>query len=224
MDIVYLGIFITLSSALDPRFHQPNEQPEASYAEIICAEGRFTSLIHFFSNNYLTILDGVIIDPWYIVKRMLAEFAAAVAVFATVLEDHRRGDMDSMDVDGLTNQGEEGDEIAPSRVRAMVDDIIAQSYPEVVQYFRHCVGRHHKEFLWSGPPVMILPRSEASESIVGLLISEGEKLDHPRCPIFMSGTPPPLPPSTSAPFIPSAQKKCRGSTNEDDLQTKKQKM
>jgi hypothetical protein len=150
---------------------------------------------------------------------MLVEFAAAVAVFSQALNDSRAEDMD---VDVHSNKGEEEDVIRPSKVKETIDDIIAQSYPELIHYYQHCVASHHKHFVWTGPPIIILPRSEACASILGTLLSEGEKLDHPTCPIFITSMalpPPPLPPA--APSFPVTATKRRGSI--DDLCTQAKK-
>lgn len=220
-DVIYLGIFIILSRALDSRFYgvQP---PQGLDDEIASADSHFVSLIHYFGEHYITILDGVVIDSSYIVKRMLSEFAAAVVVFTDALDESQGGDVD-MDMDDL--EGEAADVIAPSKVKLQIDHIIGQSYPEVILYHRHCVATGHKHFIWTGPPVTILPRSEACSSIVGVLMSNGEQLDLPTWPIYIPRTPttaPPIP--MSAPSVPADVTKRRGSTNDDDVQAKKLKM
>lgn len=216
-DIVYLGIFIIVSRAFDSNFHDVIRPPLPLDDEIASAEAQFIALIHYFGEHYISIVDGVMIDPWYIVKRMLAEFSAAVVCFAQALNDSQE---DDMDVDGEEREG--GEEVVlPPKVKVIIDDVIAQSYPELINYYQHCLASRHKVFLWTGPPITILPRSEACESIVGVLISEGEQLDLPTCPIFIpppASAPPPPPPCLSA-----APKKRRGSTKDDDLQAKKQK-
>jgi len=132
-----------------------------------------------------------------------------------------------MDVDGVENEGKEADGIPLSEVKVKVDDIIAQAYPEVMDYYLHCVATGHKSFAWTGPPLIILPRSEGCNSILPLLTSEGEKLDHPMHPIFMPDAtlpPPPPPPPTANPSVPAAPTKRRVSTNGDTLGAKKRRM
>lgn len=223
-DVLYLGIFITLSRAFNPRFYNVGQPPQPLDDEIASAESHFMSLIHYFSAHFITVLDGVVIDPWYIVKRMLAEFAAAVVVFIQAFDQSERGDMD-MDVDGLEKEGEEEDMLAPFKVKLAIYDIIGQSYPEVMHYYQHCVGNHHKHFVWTGPPVTILPRSEGIASILGVLISDGEHLDLPTCLIYMPDTTPlttaPATPTTSAPSFPATATKRRRSIDANDLRAKK---
>jgi hypothetical protein len=123
---------------------------------------------------------------------MLAEFAAAMVVLSEAIAEFRGGDMD-VDIDGLENKGNKVD-VVLSKVKVKVDDIISQSYPEVMDYYLYSVVTGHKHFVWTGPPLTILPRSEACDSILQLLTSKGEKLDHPMQPIstMPDATPPPL--------------------------------
>ena len=221
---MYLGIFVILSRALNPRFYHPPETPQALDNEVASAELHFVSLILYFCTHYCTFLDGVLIDPWYIVKRMLAEFAAAVVVFSQEIDEFQRGDMD-MDIDR-----DEADAIPLSKVKVKVDHIMAQSYPEVMAYYRNCVATRHKKFTWTGPPVTIFPKSEPKDmdDLVGPLMSGGEKLDHPTCPILKPDTtlpPSPVPaPATSNPSLLAAPTKRQRSANHDDLEAKKRKL
>jgi hypothetical protein len=169
--------------------------PQALEDEITSAESHFLLVIHYFSNHHIAILDLVTVDCWYIVKQMLAEFAAATVVLSEAIAEFRGGDMD-VDIDGLENKGNEVD-VVLSQVKVKVDDIISQSYPEVMDYYLYCVVTGHKHFVWTGPPLTILPRSEACNSILQLLTSEGKKLDHPMQPIFTM--PDMTPPSPSSP-------------------------
>jgi hypothetical protein len=201
-----LGLFIILSRAFNPRFYS-TQTPQALDDEIASAEAHFVSLMHYFSEHYITVLDSLMIDPWYIIKRLLAEFAAAAIIFSQGIDGFQSEDMD-MDVDALENEGEE---ISPSKLKAKVDEIFAQSYPEVMRYYLQCVATGHKHFTWTGPPITILPRSEACDSILGLLIPEGEKLDHPTCPIFLLETTlPPPSPATSNPSLPDTTTQSSG--------------
>lgn len=81
-DIIYLGIFITLSHAFDPMFYGDTTPPQGLVDEIASAQSHFGSLIHFFSNHFIVILAGVTVHSSYIVNHMLAEFAAAVIVLS----------------------------------------------------------------------------------------------------------------------------------------------
>jgi hypothetical protein len=214
-DVLFLGIFITLSRALNPLFyrHPTSTPPRALDDEIASAESHFISLIHYFSNHHLTVLEGVVIDPWYIVKRMLAELAAAMVVFTQGF------DVSGMEVDGGEHESDE-DDIPLAKLKAKVDNIIAGSYPEVMDYYLHRVASQHRDFLWTGPPISIVPRLEGCVSLLGVMISEGEQLDLPTCPIFSPQTPP----TTSVPSLPAVATKRRGSTHENDLELKRRKV
>jgi hypothetical protein len=76
---------------------------------------------------------------------MLAEFAAAAVVLSEAIAEFREGDMD-VDIDGLKNKGNEAD-VVLSKVKVKVDDIISQSYPEVMDYCLYCVVTGHKHFV-----------------------------------------------------------------------------
>lgn len=154
---------------------------------------------------------------------MLAEFAAAVVVFAQALHDSRGEDME-VDVD--VNEGEEADLIPASMVKVKINDIIAQSYPELMNYYQRCVASRHKHFIWTGPAVNIFSRSLGSTAALGFLISENEQMDHPACPILVpdvtSITTVPPAPAASDP-IPATTNKRRGTINADDMQGKKRR-
>ena len=114
---------------------------------------------------------------------MLMEFVAAIVVFVQALDEFQAGTMD-MDVDDSADEGEEADAILPSKVKPRIDGIISQFYPELIGYYWHCVVSSHKHFIWTGPPVAIMPRSEAWASVFGVLTSESKWLDLPTCFIF----------------------------------------
>lgn len=155
---------------------------------------------------------------------MLAEFAAAAVVFSEAMAEFRGEDMD-VEVDGLENEGQEADVIPLSKVKVKLDHIISQSYPEVMDYYLRCVATGHKHFVWTGSPLTILPRSEGCDSLLQVLTSEGEKLDHPMQPIFApdAALPPPFPavPNPSLPAAPNTKR--RGSTDGDSLGAKKRR-
>jgi hypothetical protein len=164
------------------------------------------------------------VDCWYIFKQMLAEFAATAVVLPEAIAEFREGDMD-VDIDGFENKENEAD-VVLSKVKVKVDDIISQSYSEVMDYYLYGVVTGHKHFVWTGPPLTILPRSEACNSILQLLTSEGKKLDHPMQPIFTMPDviPPPPPPATSNPSLSAATTKRLVGTNGNDLEAKKQRL
>src|ERR1700733_10963233 len=186
-DVIYLGIFITLSHAFDPRFYGDTTPPQALVDEIGSAQSHFQSLIHFSSNHFIMILEGVTVHASYIVNRMLAEFAAAVIVFSKAIHDEKE----------VKKQGEEEEEeISYFQLKAQIDGIIRHSYPEVLTYYQHCVNNGHKHFTWTGAPVEIVARSEACSSLLPHLTS-GEQLDLPRFPIYNHHPPTATPPATA---------------------------
>ena len=73
-DVIYLGIFITLSHAFDPRFYGDTTPSQGLVDEIASAQSHFGSLIHVFSNHFIIILEGVNVHSSYVVNCMLSEF------------------------------------------------------------------------------------------------------------------------------------------------------
>ena len=228
-DVVYLGTFIILSHALNPLFYDLMATPQALDDEITSAESHFLSVIHYFSNHDTAVLYLVTVNCWYIIKQRLAEFATAAVVFSEAIAKFQEGDMD-MDVDGLKNKGTEVDVIPLSKAKVKLDHIISQSYSEVVDYYLCCMATGHKHFVWTGPPLTILPMSEGCNSILQLLTSEGEKLDHPMWPIFtkpdptLPPPPPPPLPAASNSSLPATMTKHQGSTNYNELEAKEQRL
>lgn len=220
-DVIYLGIFIILSRALDPRFNDLTNIPSALDDEISSAESHFHSLLHFFEDHHLMILEDVIIHSSYVVKRLLIEFAAAVLFFAKAIKDSQTGDSEMDDAE----VGEDSDVIQYSKLKVQFNHIIRQSYPDLIPYYEHCVSTGHKDFWWSGPDVIIVPRTEGWTSILPFLLSDGELFDHPTFSIYNPAAPPTPPPATatSTPSFPVTAPKRRRSGNVDDLQAKKQR-
>ena len=96
-----------------------------------------------------------------------------------------------------------------------------------MDYYLHCVATGHKHFVWTGPPLTILSRSEGCDSILQLLTSEGEKLGHPMRSIFTKTDPtlpPPPPPAASNSSLLATMTKHWGSTNHNKLEAKKQRL
>ena len=137
-----MGTFITISHAFDPRFHGDTTPPQALVDEIASAQSHFASLIHLFSNQFILILKGLAVHSSYIVNHMLAKFAAAVVVFAKAINDEQEVNKQAGE-----KRGEEEEEgISYFQLKAQIDGIIGQSYPEVLKYYRYCVNNGHKHF------------------------------------------------------------------------------
>jgi hypothetical protein len=161
-DVVYLGIFIILSSTLDKRF-----EGHSYAAGILCDERKnavlhFHSLLQIFSQRFIIVLDGQPISHSYVVNRMLGEFAAAIVVFSKALSESHRDDQD---------------------ITRNITGVIKYKYPAVFPYFLECVEQGHKHFLWTGPDLQIFQHSEGCDSVMPLL-TLGELLDLPGHQIY----------------------------------------
>jgi hypothetical protein len=168
LDVVYLGVFIILSSALDRRFDSHGYAASTLMEEQGHAILHFHSLLHIFTQRFIVVLDGQPIAPSYVVDRMLGEFAAAIVVFNKAILESLE---DSQDGTTL------------SRITDIVTYIIKQTYPAVFPYFSDCVRRGHKHFLWTGPNLHIFQHSEGCDSIMPLL-TLGELIDLPGHQIY----------------------------------------
>jgi len=170
LDIIYLGIFVILSPAFDTRFYLTTKPPATLIDEVAYAVRHFHSLLHVFSLRFFILLDGVAVSHSYVVDRMLAEFAAAAVVFAKAI--HK-----------ANNDDEGGDETTFSMFTEHIEGILQESYSKVVPYYSRCVDRCHKDFVWTGPRIQILPRSEELMSVFSLT-TWGQLLDLPTHVIY----------------------------------------
>lgn len=162
-DVLYLGIFAILSPAFEIRFYR-DEKPERSLvAEIACAVAHFFSILSTFKQRFIVLLAGVPVNHRYIVDRMLAEFAAATVVMAEAVPGKKQ--------------------VSNSALTASLEGILQTSYPTTFSYYSRCLERKHSHFLWTGPKLQIVARSEAVASLIPI-IAMGERLDSPTQPIY----------------------------------------
>ena len=120
----------------------------------------------------------------YIFDRMLGEFAAAAVVFVKA--------MGELEDDGHV---EIEDEILGSTFIEHVERILHESHPNVFPYYSHCLNLCHKYFVWTGPKVEILRRSEEIISVAPLM-TIGEALDHPDHLIYSTNEEDPTAPTS----------------------------
>ena len=210
-DILYLGVFIILSAAYDDRCYNGLKIPTHLFKEASFAESHFHSLLHIFSQRFIVVLEGEAVSVSYVVDRMLGEFAAASVVLAKGISEsvgHRGGDEDE---DGMRRCG----------LAAHIESILLPSHPEAFPYYLRCLESGHKDFLWTGPDVQILPRSEAIAPLIPL-ITRGELLDLPSHPIYIEDV------DASLPILPPdatqvGKRRCRedGLDPEEDRGTKR---
>jgi hypothetical protein len=172
-DLLYLGVFVVLSTAYDDRFYNGQKPPPCLLKEAAFAIGHFHSLLHRFSQRFIIVLDGQAVSISYVVDRMIGEFAAASVVLAKGIYGSDGNDSD--------DEVEEG--IPRSALAEQIESILQKSHPEVFPYYSRCLDCRHKDFLWTGPVVHILPRSVAVASTITLM-TEGEILDLPSHSIY----------------------------------------
>lgn len=204
--MLYLGIFIILSPAFDDRFY-PNDKklPTSLSEEMEHAALHFNSLLHVFSSLFVLLLEGEPVAVHYVVDRMLGEFAAAAVGLGKGV---------------LTSEvGEDG--ITFPRFLGQVEDAVKRSHPNAFPYYSRCLDRGHKHFIWTGPKVQIVPRSDDIISVLQIATWE-EKADHPSHQIYedVGVSPPTLPASMSQ---PGKRRKRGGSMDLRDGQSKRKK-
>jgi hypothetical protein len=191
-DILYLGIFTILSPAFDSRFYLDTKPPTALVEEVAHAIRCFYSLLNIFTLRFFVILDGVAVSHSYVVDRMLAEFAAAAVVFAKAAQEG----MDDAEI---------GDEISCSKFIKNIEGILQASCPNATHYYSRCLERSHRHFVWTGPRVQILPRSEVFIPIISHT-ARGERKDLPGCEIYVVD----LDPTPPTPPIAVGKRRVRG--------------
>lgn len=189
LDVVYLGVFIILSGALDKRFDGESYAAFMIFEEQSHALVHFHSLLHLFSKRFIIVLDGQPIATSYVVDRILGEFAAAMVVFSKAISESQE--------DGQENE-------TLSRTTEFVTCLMKTTYPAVFPYFSKCVLQGHKHFLWTGPDLHLFQHSEGCDSIMPLL-SLGELMDLPAHQIYegtsVTDNSFPIPTAISLPLI-----------------------
>jgi hypothetical protein len=173
---LYLGVFVILSSAFDRRFYQGRKPPPGLLKEIANAVLHFHSLLHTFTQRFILLLEGVPVALSYVFHRLLAEFAAAAVGFSKAV--------DEANGEGSTDRGIT-DGIAATTFQAHVEGIIEGSCTKALPYFSRCLDQGHAHFIWTGPKVQIVPRTEDIVSVISLA-TKGELLDHPMQEIYAS--------------------------------------
>jgi hypothetical protein len=172
-DLLYLGIYAILSPAFDSRFYYGIKVPPCHTKEVDHALMHFHSLLHIFSCRFIVVLGGEVVSHSYVVDRMLGEFAAASVLLAKGVFEQN----------GVESDGEVDYGFASSAFARRIEDILTISHPDVLPYYSRCLDDGHKDFLWTGPPVQILPRSDAFVSLISLTTT-GEMQDLPSHRIY----------------------------------------
>lgn len=171
LDLVYLGIFVMLSPAFDRRFY--SKPPATLLNEAAYAIRSFHGLMLLFSLRFTIFLEGTAVAVSYVVDRILVEFAAAAVVFARGVEAPNFG------------QGNDGSSIRITFPRFLktVKGILEEHDPHLLPFFSARTDANHKNFLWTGPELQIVPRSEDVIAIMNQT-GDGELVDFPANPIY----------------------------------------
>jgi hypothetical protein len=173
-DVLYLGIFLILSSAFDVRFYRLSNARESVLEEAASAVDHFHALLHFFSLRFIVQLGGDLVAHSYVVDRMLCEFAACAVTFAKGIDES----------EGNGGVNREGEDVIPfSEFKERLEGILLESHPDSFPYYSRCLELGHKRFLWTGPQIKIISRTDVAASIIPL-ISKGELLDLPSHQIY----------------------------------------
>lgn len=179
-DILHLGVFLILSPAFDKHFYENLSPPPWLEKELNYALRHFFSILHTVRERFHILLDGVGVSVKYVLDRMVAEFAAAAAFLGKNLP----GDQVADDVDCTV-------------FIERLEGILRESHPEVFGFFSSCLDHGHKYFVWTGPELTMLPRTEEVVDLFPI----AELLDLPTYSIYdvvLDATPAP----GSAPSIP----------------------
>lgn len=209
-DVLYLGIFVILSSAFDGRFYDGQKPSIPLVKEIACAVAHFYALLNYFSEQFIVVLGGEPVSHLYVVDRMLGEFAAASVVLAKGIEE--------LDAKEKELSDEVECRIVNSACPGYIEAILQKSHPEVLPYYSRRLACGHKDFLWTGPNVQIIPRSDCLNSLVPFA-RKGEFRDLPSHQIYTEDLDanPPIIPGTKT----QVEKRGGDCLNLDDEQAKK---
>jgi hypothetical protein len=97
--------------------------------------------------------------------------------------------------------------------------IINLSYPSIIPYYHECRDRVHKDFIWTGPDLQVVPHSQSLHAIIPLL-TMGELLELPGKPIYQEIDTAVIalfsPMSTT--FYPSPDEKCQMADDSSSFQ------
>lgn len=209
-DVLYLGVFVILSSAFDGRVYRGSEPPLRHLKEIAHAVFHFQSLLHIFSRQFIIVLEGEAVAHSYVVDRMLAEFAAASAALAIAVRPP----------DVIAHSDDDDVGVSSSEFRNQIEDILLKSHTDIIPYFSRCLGRGHKDFMWTGPKVQILPRSDDFASLISHA-TMGEMLDLPSHSIYTEDLDA-APPTPLGTITQIGKRRARGSSlNLEDQQARK---
>jgi hypothetical protein len=120
-------------------------------------------------------LEGEVVAVSYVVDRMLAEFAAAAVNFSRAIEEtyQEEGQGEDEEEDGIR-----ASEFAAGDGRHGQGKSLGS-----ISLLFQLLGPGHKHFIWTGPKLQIHPISADILSILPLL-TVGERLDLPSCPIY----------------------------------------
>jgi hypothetical protein len=189
LDVLYLGVFVILSPAFDRRFYDRKNLPPRLAEELVHATAHFFCILHKFSKCFIILLEGEAVAHTYVLDRMLAEFAAASVNLSMAVEE-------SADEAGRWD----GKISAPAFVGS-IEEILRESCPRAFHYYSRCLSGLHKHFIWTGPQIEILARSDAAVSVIPLT-SLDEMLDFPHHQIYQINVDaaPESPPSDLAPL------------------------
>ena len=208
-DVLYLGIFIVFSPAFDPRFYNGLNPSPTHLKEAAYAVRHFYSLLHVFSQRYAIVLEGEMVSHSYVVDRMMGEFAAASVVLAKGIEEE-------IGIEELKAENR----ATSTAVRESIEEILLQYHPELIPYYSRSLNRGHKDFLWTGPGLLILPCSDDLASIFSLT-TKGEFIDLPSYNIYTEDLDP-IPPIARDDVVAIGKRRVRGdSLNLRDEQAQK---
>lgn len=209
---MYLGVFVILSTAYDNRFYHSHKPAARILKEAAFAVSNFHSLLHTFSCRFIVVLEGEVVSITYVVDRMLGEFAAAsLVLLQAVYESEGYGANDEIE-----------DRIPRLALAGQIETILQTSHPEVFPYYSRCLDGGHKDFLWTGPDVQILRRSETLSSLIPLM-TNGEILDLPSHQIYTEDVDADLsiPPDTVTPQVGKRRERSNSPNVEEGQERKR---
>ena len=120
-----------------PREDQEEQEPAMS---------KYRFFMRWFSNNFVTIIDGCWVTPTYIFQKALVDFAAVVYKYKDVEHDP-------------TNEDDTDRHFTPKAVYNHLRQHFLHNWPTLQSYFESAINNAGIWLSWQGSDITILPRT-----------------------------------------------------------------
>jgi hypothetical protein len=153
LDIIMLGNILELSKVFSGKSKATLENEEQDMARL-----RYRRFMMWFADHHLIVLDGELVNPWYVCYRSLLEFATSLCEYKSVWSD---------------------DNGAAILFRRQVTEHISHQWPLLLPRFLQLLDSPTRLFTWSGPALTIWQRDHLPPNFAA-----PESMDVADSPVF----------------------------------------